>query len=533
MIRFNRAPDRHAYLVDTDRSHTRNIFKLSSSLGVIIGICALSIWAFTPVSEQADYTLDYSVEFNPISVTPSFASAQTVQKVTQTAIAAAIPSAHAKISPPHKTRPNTLTPASNSDESFDSFSSIQVDESAEKHPETPANVSTSQTIATPKPTATSPSVQPGYVKKIKVKSGDTLTKIFGDADLPISQAIALSKEKEAKQLNRLSLGNKMRIYFDENNQWESLEYDVDKLNTLVVMPKNGSFDIRQHAKKVEYRDFATYGVIKSSLGAATEAAGMSANLAYSLMDIYKWEIDFARDLRVGDVFSVVYQKAYVDDEYIDDGPILAASFSTNGRKVEAIRFTDSNDVTAYFRPDGESLRRGFLRTPVKLARITSGFGNRLHPISKNWKRHMGVDYGAKGGTPILATADGIVQYAGKKGGYGKTIILRHGGIYTTLYAHLSKLAKGVRSGKPVEQGQVIGYVGHTGWATGDHLHYEFRVNGSHKDPLQVKLPKTLPLARKEVDSFSSKAGPLLVALANIKGNHLASNQSSKKKLGAF
>lgn len=382
-------------------------------------------------------------------------------------------------------------------------------------------------------TSTPASPQPGHVKKFVIQSGDTLTKIFEQANLPISQAIKLSKTKAAGKLKHLSLGKNMRVFFDKNSQWESLEYDIDKLNTLIVTPTNGSFEVSEYEKQVEYRDFAAHGFITSSLGAAAEVSGISLNLAYNLMDIYKWEIDFARDLRKGDAFSVVYQKAYVDGEYIDDGPILAASFTTSGHTVEAIRYTDSNDVTAYFRPDGESLRRGFLRTPVRLARITSEFGNRRHPISKKWKKHMGVDYGARSGTPIISTADGVVQYAGKKGGYGKTIILRHGGIYTTLYGHLSKLAKGVRSGKPIEQGQVIGYVGRTGWATGDHLHYEFRVNGQHKNPLKVKLPRTLPLAKKETDAFSNQAEPLLTTLSNLKGNRVASNQAIEKKLNTF
>lgn len=313
----------------------------------------------------------------------------------------------------------------------------------------------------------------------------------------------------------------MRIYFDEDSQWETLEYDSDKLNTLIVSPDAGEFVITQHEKQVTYRTFTARGVIDSTLGLAAENAGVSVGITQKLVDIYQWEIDFARDIQTGDSFSVVYQKAYIDDELITDGSILAASFSSGGRTINAIRYTDSVGITAYFQPDGSSLRRGFLRTPVKLARITSGFGKRRHPIKKIWKKHLGVDYGASRGAPILATADGVVQYSGKKGGYGNAVILRHGGIYTTLYAHMSKLGKGIRSGKTVTQGQVIGYVGRSGWATGDHLHYEFRVNGQHKDPLKVKLPKTLPLAKKEMDTFVDQAEPLLGTLTSLKAAQLA------------
>ena len=485
-----------------------------------MGLCAFSIWAFTPISEHADYTLD-SPAISNLNSAPLLSPADNFTSV---------------ISPVEQHQVNdTLTKKANNPhpekylvaKTYDSFSKLHIPDA----PKATQNLRETLTSPTTESTATSP--QPGHVKKFQIQSGDTLTKIFEKADLPISQAIKLAKTEAAAQLKRLSLGKHMRIFFDENNQWESLEYDTDKLHTLIVTPKNGSFEVSQYEKQVEYRDFAASGFIHSSLGAAAQAAGMSMNLAYGLIDIYKWEIDFARDLRKGDSFSVVYQKAYVDGEYVDDGPILAASFTTNGRTIEAIRYTDSNNVTAYFRPDGQSLRRGFLRTPVKLARITSGYGNRLHPISKKWKKHMGVDYAGKRGTPIIATADGVVQYAGKKGGYGKAVILRHGGIYTTLYAHLSKLAKGVRSGKPVEQGQVIGYMGRTGWATGDHLHYEFRVNGKHKDPLKVELPRTLPLAKKEIDTFTTKAEPLIATLTSLKGTRVAGNYPLNDKLKSF
>jgi len=359
------------------------------------------------------------------------------------------------------------------------------------------------------------------ILEFKIKSGDTLTRLFSNANLPISQAINLSRNESAGKLNRLSIGKTMRIYYDQNKQLKSLQYDLNKLSTLKVTVIDGEFDIYTHEKQVEYRTFTAQGSIESSLGAAAEVAGMSSGLSGDLIDIYKWEIDFARDLKKGDHFSVIYQKAFAEDQYIANGPILAASFSTGGRTIEAIRYTDSDGVTAYFQPGGESLRRGFLRSPVSLARVTSGFGKRLHPIKKTWKKHKGVDYGAKRGAPIVATADGIVQYAGKKGGYGNSVILRHGGIYTTLYAHMSKIGKGVRSGKSVTQGQVIGYVGKSGWATGNHLHYEFRVNGQHKDPLKVKLPKTLPLAKQEHEEFSRQATTMLATLASLDGTRVA------------
>lgn len=492
-----------AYLSDNNKTQSKAASKRASTFGVLVAFLLFCIWAYSPVSERANYKLETQSISNPIIRTAS----QTTQPDDFT--------------PPDHTK-NTLIAAIRKQNSPPLTSQAISLAKISKHP-------AKETFALQHPELEPVRLAPGHSETYEIKSGDTLTKIFADAKLPISRAIQLAKTKAASQLNSLAVGHAMRIYFDKNKQWETLEYDIDKLTTLIITPTNENFDVSTHTKHVEYRQFTAQGVIKSSLGNAAEVAGMPAKLAYSLIDIYKWEFDFARDLHKNDTFSAVYQKAFIDDEYVDSGPILAASFTVNGRTIEAVRYTDSQGITGYFQPDGESLRRGFLRTPVRLARVTSGFGKRRHPIKKTWKQHQGVDYGAKHGTPVLSTADGIIQYAGTKGGYGKTIILRHGGIYTTLYAHLSNLGKGIRTGKAVQQGQVIGYVGHSGWATGDHLHYEFRVNGEHKNPLKVKLPKTLPLAKKEIPSFSTQSEPLLATLSMMKGTHFARNQMDEKK----
>ncbi len=520
------------------------MIKCSGSLLAVVTLCALGIWTFTPVSEEANYKPDQAkntIPKNTVESTAPPAAGAPVQAVAEKVALA--------VSPGDRTELRTIEPDSvKTAEIADTLSEpalaktdsirtripaykntplslevltgpadpITADQAASNPPELPVEA----VVSLPTPRAAD-SVEPGRVETFSIKSGDTLTRIFSNAKLPISQAIKLSRNKAADQLNRLSIGKSLRIYFDENSQWETLEYDTNKLNTLIVSPDEGEFIITQHEKQVDYRTFTARGSIESSLGLATESAGVSAGITQKLVDVYQWEIDFARDIHVGDTFSVVYQKAYIDDKLVADGSILAASFTSGGRTIDAIRYTDSVGTTAYFQPDGSSLRRGFLRTPVKLARITSGFGKRKHPIKKTWKKHLGVDYGASRGTPILATADGVVQYSGKKGGYGNAVILRHGGKYTTLYAHMSRLGKGIRSGKPVTQGQVIGYVGRTGWATGDHLHYEFRVNGQHKDPLKVKLPKTLPLAKKEMNAFSDQAEPLLGTLTSLKAAQMA------------
>ncbi len=528
-------------------SRTRKVIKCSGSLIAVVTLCALGIWTFTPVSEEANYKLDQTkntIQLNTVDTTPSrefIADGKpAVRKSTSADNKTDTSTSSLKNRQVAHTTTKLLTSAdkpapelTRSRHPFAKTESIRTEipelEVAPLtlevfKPEQPEEIISSA----PKPRSAD-SIGTGRVEAFSIKSGDTLTRIFSRAELPISQAIKLSRQKEADTLNRLSIGKTMRIYFDENNQWETLEYDTDKLNTLIISPDNGEFLITQHEKQVEYRTFTARGTINTALGVATESAGVSPGITQNLVNIYQWEIDFARDIHAGDTFSVVYQKAYIDDEVIADGDILAASFQSSGRRIDAIRYTDSAGKTGYFQPDGSSLRRGFLRTPVRLARITSGFGKRRHPIKKVWKKHLGVDYGASNGTPILATADGVVQYSGKKGGYGNTVILRHGGVYTTLYAHMSKMGKGIRSGKSVTQGQVIGYVGRSGWATGDHLHYEFRINGQHKNPLKVELPKTQALAKKEMDTFTDQAEPLLGTLTSLRAEQLATLDATENE----
>ncbi|MEE9448315.1 MAG: peptidoglycan DD-metalloendopeptidase family protein [Arenicellales bacterium] len=523
MIRLNRSPD-NGYLAHNDKSHTRNVFKLSSALGIVIVLCVLSIWAFTPISEEVHYKLDSAPTANSIS--DSFPNS-----LSGLSALAAMPKLDldpgSALTPQMHAAPTDARLFENQVASLSPETSVPA--LALKSPnlaDSAKDDSNNETNILP---VTQTKAPIGHVKTFTIKSGDTLTRIFKQAQLSLSQAINLANTKAADQLKRLRPKHDLRIFFDAQDQWETLEYDIDKFNTLIITPNEGKFDISTHTKEVEYRQFTANGVIHSDLFSSANAVGLSINMAAELVNIYKWEIDFARDIRKGNRFSVVYEKAYIDGEFIDDRHILAASFTLGGRTIDALRYTDSKGITAYFQPDGASLKRGFLRTPMKVARVTSSFGKRKHPIKKVWKAHKGVDYGAKRGTPIVSTADGVVQYAGTKGGYGRTVILRHGGIYTTLYAHMSKIGKGIRSGKAVKQNQVIGYVGHTGWATGDHVHYEFRINGKHKNPVKVKLPKTLPLAKKEMKAFKQQSESLQLALAALTGTRLAAVAGPKSK----
>ena len=240
---------------------------------------------------------------------------------------------------------------------------------------------------------------------------------------------------------------------------------------------------------------------------------MSDGLIMGLAGIFGWDIDFALDIRQGDSFTVFYEELYLEGEKVGDGNIIAAEFVNNNHTYRAYRYTDSNNKTEYYSPDGKSMRKPFMRTPVDLARISSHFNlRRRHPVLNKIRAHRGVDYAASTGTAIKATGDGKVMHRGKKGGYGNTIILRHGNTYTTLYAHMSKYARKTSVGSRVKQGQIIGYIGSTGLATGPHLHYEFRVNGVHRNPLKVKLPSANPLPDSEMDRYQASIQPMIVQL---------------------
>lgn len=254
------------------------------------------------------------------------------------------------------------------------------------------------------------------------------------------------------------------------------------------------------------------GTIYSSLFVAGKKAGLTSNLILEMATIFAWDIDFALDLRKGDQFVVIYTK----------DKILAASFTNRGQKHVAIRYTDKQGKTDYYSPQGHSLRKAFLRTPVKFSRISSHFNlKRKHPILNRIRAHRGVDYAAPTGTPVRATANGKIIFRGVYGGYGKTIIIRHQRKYSTLYAHLSRYHKKIRSGRRIQQGEIIGYIGSTGLATGPHLHYELRINGRHRNPLTVKLPKAIGVNRRQLNAFRKKSRVVLEQLARLQGKHTA------------
>jgi murein DD-endopeptidase MepM/ murein hydrolase activator NlpD len=264
------------------------------------------------------------------------------------------------------------------------------------------------------------------------------------------------------------------------------------------------------------------GEIKSSLFAATDAAKLTDGVADQIAEIFSTDIDFHKDLRRGDKFTVVYEMFFDGGEPVKSGKVLAAEFINGGKPNQAVWFQHADGQGAYYTLEGKNIKKAFLRSPLEFSRVTSGFTTaRFHPVLQRWRAHTGVDYGAATGTGVKATADGTVDFVGVKGGYGNVVILRHQSKYTTLYGHLSGFGRGIRTGSKISQGDIIGYVGSTGLATGPHLHYEFRVNDMHLDPLTVAMPDAPPITTDKRVAFDAIARPLGLRLGLLRNTNLA------------
>ncbi len=299
--------------------------------------------------------------------------------------------------------------------------------------------------------------------------------------------------KQARSLLDLKPGQVLRASAADG-ELQALDLEIDPVSKLEVRRDFDGYRAQLHTRPTQTVQSQAAGVIDSSLYMSAQQAGLSDGLILELAEMFGWDIDFTQDLQPGDRFAVIYNEVTLDGERVRDGDILAAEFVNRGKVLRAVRYTDPDGRVSVYKPDGSSMRKAFTRNPLPVTRITSRFNpKRLHPIFRTVRPHRGVDYGAATGTPVQVTGDGQVAFAGRQGGYGNVAIIDHGRGNRTLYAHLSRFAARMRVGQRVEQGQVIGYVGATGWATGPHLHYEFQVNGQTKDPLTVALPHAQPL----------------------------------------
>ena len=356
-----------------------------------------------------------------------------------------------------------------------------------------------------------------------IQRGDTVATLL--QRLNVNDAAAfnfLRSEPSAKAIFQLRPGRSIRAVTDSDGELYSLRYFYSGESLLEVTRQNDGasevprFIAQQRALNPTPQTVQRTGTIKSSLYGATDDAGIPDAIANQLARIFSTDIDFHIDLRRGDRFSVVYEMLYQDGEYLRPGRVLSAEFMNNNRKFEAFLFTDAEGNEGYYSADGQNRAKSFLRSPLAFSRISSGFGGRMHPIFRNWRAHTGVDFAAPRGTPVWATADGVIEYAGVKGGYGNVVEIRHSGSVTTLYGHLSAFAAGMRKGTRISQGQTVAYVGATGFATGPHLHYEFKIAGAHQDPMRVALPKADPLAAKYRAVFLSQSAAQVQQLALIR-----------------
>ena len=371
-------------------------------------------------------------------------------------------------------------------------------------------------------------------QRVTVKSGDSLALIFSRLGLsPNSLYNIISLGKEVSQLKKLQPGQILDFYINEN-KLERLKYEINLTKSLLITKKDGKFQAELINEELESLVKHSKAIINDSLFLSAKRVGLSDKLIMQLISIYGWDIDFALDIREGDSFTLIYTEQYKDGVKVTDGPIIAAEFINRGVALRALRYSHEDGRHDYYSENGDAMRKAFLRTPLELARISSRFNlKRKHPILNKIRAHKGVDYAASTGTPIKATGDGTVTLVAKKGGFGRTIVLKHGGKYSTLYAHLHKYARGIRKGKRVAQGQVIGYVGKSGLANGPHLHYEFRVNGVHQNPLTVNLPRVKSIDMKNLPKFLQIINPLVTELDRLTGKRAIASRQKKEPSAQF
>lgn len=370
------------------------------------------------------------------------------------------------------------------------------------------------------PTIPIPSIEIPTVAKlpwlhIQVQTGNTLSTIFKEHNL--NQVHQINQTEHAQQLRQLKINQELHIKHDGNGNVQNLILilnKTDELHVFRIRDKEFESEIRPIGKSTE--TVSVHGIIKTTLSAAAQQAGLSTQQLKRLMNIFVYNIDFERDIKVGDQFSVVYKQHQFGKD-IEEGNILVAEFINSGKVYQALRYTDQNGNTDYYAPTGDNLQQiSLLTVPItNFKRISSKFGERKHPISRRKHLHTGIDYSAERGTPIIAAGDAVVKFLGRKSGYGKVIVLEHNARVQTLYAHMLKFVKNLKVGDEVSQGEFIGYVGRTGRTTGPHLHYEVLIDDEYKNPLDFKTPFSLPIAETKYPHFVMKTKKLLAQLNAI------------------
>ncbi len=357
-----------------------------------------------------------------------------------------------------------------------------------------------------------------YLREERFERGDTLAALFGRLGVAAEDARRLARTPAMRFLRP---GDAVAARVGAGGELLELSYQPARELLMVIERGDRAFRAEQRAAPLRIETLMRAGVVQSSLFAATDAVGIPDAVALQIADIFAGEVDFHRDLRRGDRFSVVYEQHYLGGREAHAGRVLAAEFVNQDRTLRAVQYATGGRSGGYYAPDGSNLRKEFLRSPLEYTRISSGFGMRRHPFLRSWRAHAGIDYAAPTGTRVRAAGDGVVEFAGAKGGYGKAVILRHRGQYSTLYGHLSRVAPGLRRGARVAQGDIIGQVGSTGWATGPHLHYEFQIAGRARNPYAIAMPAGEPVPAAQLPAFRRHAEPLVARLELLAAGALA------------
>jgi murein DD-endopeptidase MepM/ murein hydrolase activator NlpD len=369
-------------------------------------------------------------------------------------------------------------------------------------------------------------IQSLYVHEDQIRPGDTASSLFTRLGLNTEETLQQLRDlPEAHAIFRqMAPGRTVTARMDSDGTLDRLTFPLtgNQPRNLLIERQGNGYRVSELPMDLETHVVMKSAEIQHSLFGAADAADIPDNVAIGLADIFGGDIDFHHGLQKGDRFSVTYEAISHQGRPIQTGRILAAEFVNNGKTFRAAWYGNADGTGSYYAPDGTSLRKTFLRSPLEFSRVTSGFSNaRFHPVLQKWRAHRGVDYGAPTGARVKATSDGVVEFAGRQGGYGNVIVLRHQGRYTTLYGHLSGFSKGIRTGKKINQGDVIGFVGATGLATGPHLHYEFRVDGVYKNPLAFLPPPATPLNPSQIARFREQVGSLMARLDQLGASNIS------------
>lgn len=364
--------------------------------------------------------------------------------------------------------------------------------------------------------------EPVYWHSANIQRGDTVSELL--RRLNVQDAVAdnfLRRATDASSLRQLRPGRTVQAKTSADGRLLALSYADNEGKQVKIAPLSDTFTVDALPAQAEHRVFAQTGEIDSSLFAATDSTNLPDSVAIQLVEIFGGDIDFHRDLRRGDQFRIIYEQPYLNGDATPNARILAAEFINRGRVLQAFYFQDGEHVGDYFSPDGKSMRKAFLRSPIEFSRVSSGFSRaRFHPVLNRWRAHKGVDYAAPTGTKVRATADGVVRFVGRQGGYGNMVMLDHQGHFQTVYGHLSRFAN-LHRGQRVSQGEIIGYVGQTGLASGPHLHYEFKVSGVQRDPLKIALPDGKPVGEAQRPAFIEATRPLHAQLSLLRNTRIA------------